>query len=733
MHLRKRMVLSLYALGSVGILACGPSSGANGGPDSAFGECHAGSDADGDCIPDELEGCDSVPLADRDGDSLPDWFDADADNDGVPDNVEAGSCDAPRDTDGDGNPDFLDFDSDNDGVDDGDEDRNGDGAVGNCSTSCTSDAQCDSEASETCSLPLGGGAGVCVSSACLNGETNPLSVDTDNDGIDDGLEGTFICHEQSEDNPFGLKRIRYVDSADTVYPDADWRIAIEVGALDLIAGIDQPTALESVYFIDMTSPEVEVAGFLISRAATASSAAEESINAIESMTTPMAIGSSTVRVSGTNQTSLDGFETVLGTTLELTASGNTDVTAVREAIIPAMMNRDPATMSLGPVAWSGQQDQRFVVSYQTIYRAETQQTLYMGAVARLTDFDDRSKATGIHADDLSNGTGVSVSGNGEQTECEQYLAANQAVADIIWIIDESGSTSDDRTRISNNAQAFFSRAVDTGLDFRMGVTDMNDTGPGNEPGIFATRQTGGTGDRWLLPDEAAEFSAAIQDPSGPDAADGGSEHGLTQGRHAMSRHLPRNSADPQMVRDGAKIVVIYVTDERPDEIEDAGIFSFGDSQPDATQAQQIQAFIQEWIQDFIDNDAIPHLISEPLPFTQTPCSGGGAEHAYGYYELINALGGQAGSICQDNLGATLDAILDSVVGSASPMVLSKVPISASISVARDNQLVTRSRDTGWDFRGAANTVIFFNMPFDPANPSDVVVSYRRWEDQVPIN
>jgi hypothetical protein len=24
------------------------------------------------------------------------------------------------------------------------------------------------------------------------------------------------------------------------------------------------------------------------------------------------------------------------------------------------------------------------------------------------------------------------------------------------------------------------------------------------------------------------------------------------------------------------------------------------------------------------------------------------------------------------------------------------------------------------------------MPFDPANPSDIVVSYRRWADQIPV-
>jgi len=132
----------------------------------------------------------------------------------------------------------------------------------------------------------------------------------------------------------------------------------------------------------------------------------------------------------------------------------------------------------------------------------------------------------------------------------------------------------------------------------------------------------------------------------------------------------------------------------------------------------------------IDNNAVVHLIAETLPYENPSTCG--AVHAYGYYELGNATGGQVGSICQSNLGPTIDTIIDSIVGEASPITLSTVPISASVSVARDNDFVVRSRMTGWDYRAGSNAIVFFNMPFDPANPSDIVVSYRRWADQDPL-
>ncbi len=712
---------------------CGPSSGNPGGvgPDaSQASNCDPSADTDNDCIPDGVEGCQDIPPRDRDRDGNPDYTDVDSDGDGLRDGLEAGDCQNPIDTDGDGLPDYLDPDSDNDGVRDGDEDRNGDGMIGTCSQPCASNDHCGP--GENCSIPETGGLGVCVSLACAGGETDPHNPDTDGDGKRDGQEGTFICNPRSEDNPNGLKPIKYADSSDTMYAAANWRLALEQDAFEGVPVISSPTALESAYTFDLTDPATQVAGFLASRPAVGATPVEESNNLIAALQGSSIVSNVTTRVSGTATTSLDGFPTVLSAVLELTTSTPVNAAGMRAALLPILLSRPAAQITMPPAGWTGTPDTQFVLSVQTIRRPDDLQTLYIGAVARLSQYDDRTTDTGFHVDDVSNGTGNSVSGNGEAIECEQFVADQQATADIIWVVNESGSVNDDRQRIADNASSFFNKAVAAGLDFRMGVTDMNDTGPGGVPGIFASRAAGG-GDRWLLPNEPMEFENNINDPSGPDVGDYGLENGLMQGRAAIMKHLPRNDADPTKIREEAKLVVIYVTDEKAQEVEDAGILSEGNVQPDATQQAQIDALVAPYINDFINNNAVAHLIAEPPPFSATTCSGGGAEHAYGYYELINAVGGQIGSICQADLGPTLDAIIDSIIGDASPITLSKYPISASIAVARDGAAVPRSRDTGWDYRANSNSIVFFNMPFDPANPSDIVISYRRWDEQVPIN
>jgi hypothetical protein len=720
---------------AVFVWACGPGeNGGNNGnqPDAAVGaNCDPTADTDGDCIPNSVEGCGQIPAPDHDGDGIPDFQDFDSDGDGIRDTIEAGEdCDAPRDTDGDGRPDYVDRDSDNDGLQDGLEDRNGDGKVGECTAPCQVPAHCGP--AEYCSLPTGGGLGVCVSLACLGGETDPHSQDTDGDGKPDGQEGTFICNPQSEDNPNGLKPIKYADSANSIYPSGNWRVAMEQDALEGQPNIASPLNLESAYTMDLNDNDIQVAGFLGSRAAALDTSTDEANWAIGEILNSPLVSAVTTRVSGSRTTNLDGFDTVLNTTLEITTSVQVDVTGLRAALLPVFVGRQPGDVVMPPAGWTGDPGTAFIVQFQTIRRDSPGQTLFIGGVALKSMFDDRTRFTAIHMSDMSNGTGNSVSANGEAIECEQFLADSQPTADIMWIVDESGSVNDDRQRIAMNANAFFAKAVSAGLDFRIGVTDMNDTGPGGQPGIFATRATGGTGDRWILPNEPQEFADAINDPSGPDGGDGGAEHGLTQGRAAMTRHLPRSNNNPQMVREGAKLVVIYVTDEKPDEIEDAGILSEGNRQPDAGQQAMIDAFIAPYVNEFINNNAVAHLIAEPLPFESTTCSSG-SEHAYGYYELVNNTGGQAGSICQADLSATLDAIIDSIIGDASPITLSKFPISASIAVARDGVAVPRSRDTGFDYRGSSNSIVFFNMPFDPVNTTDIVVSYRRWDDQIPID
>lgn len=107
--------------GDGGSLTVSSSSSTTGGGEGGQGGVSAcPPDADGDDIPDGVEGKDAD--VDTDGDGTADYLDDDSDGDSIPDAYEGQTqsvgCNAPLDSDDDGTPDFRDTDSDENGLPD---------------------------------------------------------------------------------------------------------------------------------------------------------------------------------------------------------------------------------------------------------------------------------------------------------------------------------------------------------------------------------------------------------------------------------------------------------------------------------------------------------------------------------------------------------------------------------------------------------------------------------------
>jgi len=343
--------------------------------------------------------------------------------------------------------------------------------------------------------------------------------------------------------------------------------------------------------------------------------------------------------------------------------------------------------------------------------------------------------TGIHIDDLSNGTGLAKQTDGEAVECDPFVLSGNPVADIIWVVDESGSMSDNRLDVAANAADFFARAVKSGLDFRMAVTGVcNPSGSYSSiVGKFCSKistssnDDGGT-DRFLLPTEQAIFEACVKNPPG---YEGGSEYGLTNAREAVKKHLPRATNSVSKVRSGATLVVIMATDESPQELKTlSGFYSYYKTcQLPADMQNQVNAYIQQDMDIYTgkltpESKAIVHMVGGVCNNT---CN---AQIGHGYNELVKATGGITADVCQANLGATLQIIIDTIIGQSSPAKLEYVPISASLAVAVDKTQLDRSRVKGFDYASSSNTLIFVGVPFPKG--SQVVASYRRFKDQGPI-
>ena len=723
-------------------------------------------DWDGDGIPNSAEGC--LSGRDSDGDKVPDWQDLDSDGDKIPDKVEAGKKDTggkcpgtaagkdgwPCDHDGDKVPDYLDIDSDDDGLKDSDEDQNGDGLVGCCLVTCggpdalwqkgncilTKDG-CG--AGQTCSNKL------CVPPVaikCSEGETSTLKKISFDDGKLDSERGTFICRDATEAKPQGRKpvQVRYDNTG-------DWRIAIEEAAKYgpvTIAGAGKKIKAAT---IDHSKSTEQVAGFVLSIDSTTDlQSGLASLLASIRAKVP-GNGLVTLRASGIQHKTHDGYDAVSSTILDLKSTGASDVSSVRNELIATLLGKTLADLS-NLSAPFGTSASEFVIRLTTIKRFEFKRDsskklvldsrgnpidsgdkakwrlVVMGGVAARTNYQSSTMRTGYIMQDLSNGTAVAVASDSVRNECDVDKLTSLPVADIIWVIDESGSMSDDRQDIVNNANNFFSRALSSGLDFRMGVTNVcNPSGSYKTVvGKFCstisstTSHMGGT-DRFLLPSEQTTFSSCIKNPPG---YEGGSEYGLVNAEQAVKGHLPRATNAPDKIRTNATLVIIVATDEFPESL--ASTIGYTNTKvctlPAPTQAS-VNAALKKYLDLFTgvtdpQSKVMFHVISGAC---NSSCS---AYVAHGYKELAQKLGGQWGDVCQKNLGNTLQEIIDSVVGAASPIVLDHVPISSSLAVAMDAIEVKRSRTNGFDYRANKNSVVLINVKYKKG--SEIVAAYKRW-------
>jgi hypothetical protein len=726
-------------------------------------------DEDSDGIDNGAEGC--VVGRDTDGDKIPDWKDSDSDNDGIVDALETGKkgshgrcahTDPPRDkwpcdSDGDGWPDYIDVDSDGDGLLDRDEDVNGDGLLGCCLLTCNKPGSKQQASCKLNSCGCGPGQiGVmsecrpAAAVSCANGETDPTSKDTYGDGQLDNDRAWFICRDATEDYPMGRLPLKERASA-----TGDWRVAFAPAGAYKQLTISGAGAKEAAATIDQASDGV--AGFVVSRGTTHATVTEALAAQITAVQAALGGAWSVTQVaSGILAKSHDSYDAVTGTTLRLsTAGAGAKVTALRAKILAAMLGRSPSQLGNLPASVGGATPDlvlRMTTVKRVDFKLDTSGGKVLDAAGYPVDSGDKNKwrlvvigalaawsayhnstpqPAGFGVDDLADGSGLARHETHLVGECDVSTITKLPKADLIWVIDESGSMQDSRSDIVNNANNLFSRALASGLDFRMGITGVNSpTGShAKTVGRFCSKVStntsydGGLG-RFLLPSEQTTFSACIKNPPG---YEGDSEYGLVNAAQAVKLHLPRATNSPSLIRTDAELTIIVVTDEPPQSLYP--LLGTGSWPTSCTLGASEQGKLDSALQPYMAlfSGATDPEARASLHFIGGLCGNScNAMLGHGYHQLAWRLGGQNADVCQMDLGQSMQAVIDSVIVRASPLKLKHHAVSASLVLAMDGVSINRSRTNGFEPRAAGRKLLFRNVKYK--NGSEVTAAYFGWRE-----
>ncbi|QED25753.1 hypothetical protein FRD01_00440 [Microvenator marinus] len=689
----------------------------------------------------------------------------DTDGDGLLDGQEdvnrncrfdAGETD-PRsaDTDGDGLEDGdevargldpLNPDSDGDGITDGDEVASG--CMDPTSTDTDGDGLPDNLEDEN----LDGQLGTCVNrqytAECAGIESDPCKTDTDGDGTPDNDEVQYLdCTPE--------------DTANLVQPlfltnnTADYQIALEPGLTSTpIPGVTAHA------FNDAPAGYAGLVGsFVPPNAATAEQSAAWVTQQIRN-----AYAGSTVRTSGRRILTHDGHQAIAGGVVEL--PGGLQADTARNAILSRLAGTTLNPNVQGNFTPAASTDRSLAV-FQVVKRPASAIVALSVIPESLYNTDTAPGA--IRVDDIAGGTGIAGVGDTLEADCVSYRVTSQAKVDFIWLLDGSGSMSEEIEAVKNFADQFAQILQQSNIDWRIAVAsgscDKLATDPTISQDVKNLMTMGGATScqpipfgnfQYVLPNgklcdkNGANFTNDVQkfkdcvdelDPSSVGLRIAG-EHTLTMGAAAIDRALPRSDTDNTKLRPDAATILISVTDEFDDHFQarmgwrDAGQAGEPPSDPSTEPGWDPNA-MDPHVQPFIDYFLRPGINATIFGIywiPGTPCTIA-SEAAAGIDRVVNRTGGLAGNICQADLTSTLEQIASASVGLASGLRLRGVPVPPSINVkvgqASTQTILSpdRSRADGWDYDAIVNRVNF-NGPNPPQTADRIVIPYLRWENSV---
>ena len=305
------------------------------------------------------------------------------------------------------------------------------------------------------------------------------------------------------------------------------------------------------------------------------------------------------------------------------------------------------------------------------------------------------------------------------TNTDTFSESSQAKADVLFIVDNSGSMTDKQDKLAANFQQFLTSALANNVDFRIVVTTtgiLPATGGWVQcPGGLQ----GGDDGHWFPEDNS---SPRILTPQTPNLSQAfatnvhvGTCHWLEQGlesaKDGLSQPLISEVDDPNtplpndgnagFLRSDARLSMVVVGDA-------------DDQSPDTL--QNYEQFFKDLKGDVPGQFVFSGIVTPDNKATTCPTGESSGDR---YMQLARDTSGDIENVCDSDWGTPLANIATASLGPIQSFPLSGHPSDATqITVTVNGQAVT----TGWSYDPTSNTVVFTQGSAPPVG-SSVQITY----------
>ncbi len=269
-----------------------------------------------------------------------------------------------------------------------------------------------------------------------------------------------------------------------------------------------------------------------------------------------------------------------------------------------------------------------------------------------------------------------------------------AVADLLWVIDNSGTMSEEQASLEAAYGDFMAELLDADIDFHIGVitTDVSDM---DTAGVMV-------GDPPVLDNDTEDLEDVFIDHADVGVDGSSDERGFDAVMLALSE--PRiSNENAGFLRDDATLNIIFISDE--DDHSSASVSDF----------QSFLASLKG------GNDYRVSALVGDIPYGCASLTGA-ADPAPKYLEVAENTEGVTQSICSDSYADMMARLVMILAGLRDTFPLSQIADPDTIEVRVDGIKIRNREVDGWVYLPALNAVRISGTPF-PEPGQEIVITY----------